>query len=248
MAGFLQAGGRAVVVAIDHPLYTWPVPGLERRSELIEQVVEAGADALIASYGTVRDCRAVFGRARAILKLDVTVVSVREYRPAEWAVAYAVEDAARLGADAVLTLVELGTEGELAALASAARVAAAADRVGLPYVCEILPVASPAFPDPFAPAVIAGATRAAAELGAHVVKTAIPSPPAGIREAVDCGVPVLLAGGEPAADRKAYLAGLAEALSAGAAGVAVGRNVWGGGDPAGTVRRLASLVHTGRLR
>ncbi len=237
MAGFLQAGGRAVVVAIDHPLYTWPVPGLERRSELIEQVVEAGADALIASYGTVRDCRAVFGRARAILKLDVTVVSVREYRPA-----------ARLGADAVLTLVELGTEGELAALASAARVAAAADRVGLPYVCEILPVASPAFPDPFAPAVIAGATRAAAELGAHVVKTAIPSPPAGIREAVDCGVPVLLAGGEPAADRKAYLAGLAEALSAGAAGVAVGRNVWGGGDPAGTVRRLASLVHTGRLR
>ena len=32
-------------------------------------------------------------------------------------------------------------------------------------------------------------------------------------------------------------------MAAGAAGVAVGRNVWGGGDPAGTVRRLVEVVH-----
>ena len=77
----LAADGRAVVVAIDHPLYTWPCPGLESREELIAEVVAAGADALIASYGTVRDCRAAFGTARAILKLDVTVLSVDELPP-----------------------------------------------------------------------------------------------------------------------------------------------------------------------
>lgn len=243
MPGLFARDGRAVVVAIDHPLYTWPCPGLESREELISAVVAAGADALIASYGTVRDCRAAFGAARAILKLDLTVLSVDGYRPADWVVAYAVDDAVRLRADAVLTLIEPGTPGELAELAAAARVAAAADRAGLPYVCEILPAASEAFPEPFAPRAIAGAARAAAELGAHVVKTSIPTPPGAIADAVGCGVPVLLAGGEIAGDRDAYLAGLAEAMAAGAAGVAVGRNVWGGGDPGGTVRRLVEVVH-----
>ncbi len=208
MPGLFARDGRAVVVAIDHPLYTWPCPGLESREELISEVVAAGADALIASYGTVRDCRAAFGTARAILKLDLTVLSVDGYRPADWVVAYAVEDAVRLRADAVLTLIEPGTPGELAELAAAARVAAAADRAGLPYVCEILPATSEAFPDPFAPRAIAGAARAAAELGAHVVKTSIPTPPSAVAEAVGCGVPVLLAGGEIAGDREAYLAGL----------------------------------------
>ena len=108
MPGLFARDGRAVVVAIDHPLYTWPCPGLESREELIAEVVAAGADALIASYGTVRDCRAAFGAARAILKLDLTVLSVDGYRPAEWVVAYAVEDAVRLRADAVLTLIEPG--------------------------------------------------------------------------------------------------------------------------------------------
>jgi len=239
----LAPTGRAVVVAIDHPLYTWPVPGLEHRDELIGAVVAAGADAIIASYGTVRDCRRALGDARVILKLDLTLISVATYRPAPWALAYTLDDAQRLGADGVMTLVEVGTEGELDALQAAGRVAAAADRAGIPYVCEIVPAASAAFPDPFDPALIAGCARAAAELGAHVVKTSIPSPPEAIADAVGCGTPILLAGGEPVADAEAYLAGLARAIGAGAAGVAVGRNVWGSADPAAMVRRLVALVH-----
>jgi DhnA family fructose-bisphosphate aldolase class Ia len=239
----LAADGRAVVVAIDHGLYTWPVAGLERRRELIADVVAAGADAVIAGYGTVRDCRAAFGDARVVLKLDVTVLSVDDYRPAPWAVAYTVDDALRLGADAVMTLIELGTDGEIEALRAAGAVAAAADRAGLAYVCEILPTASPAFPDPFASSAVAGAARTAAELGAHVVKTSIPTPPEAIAEAVACDVPIVLAGGAPADDAETYVAGLGRAVAAGAAGVAVGRNVWGARDPAAMVRRLAAIVH-----
>ena len=47
---------RTVVVAVDHPLYSWPVAGLEDRRGLLETVVSAGADAVIATYGTLRDC------------------------------------------------------------------------------------------------------------------------------------------------------------------------------------------------
>ncbi|MDX6618795.1 MAG: hypothetical protein QOK36_1181, partial [Gaiellales bacterium] len=50
------------------------------------------------------------------------------------------------------------------------------------------------------------------------------------------------AGGDPR-DPARSLADAAEAMRAGAAGVAFGRNVWGAGDPAGMVRDLGRIVH-----
>ena len=62
----LAADGRTVVVAVDHPLYSWPCAGLENRASTIRAVVGAGADAIIAAYGTVRDVPDAFGGAASI--------------------------------------------------------------------------------------------------------------------------------------------------------------------------------------
>ena len=61
----LAADGRGVIVAIDHPLYSWPCRGLEDREALLRAVVGAGADAVIVTYGTLRDCRDALGRCGA---------------------------------------------------------------------------------------------------------------------------------------------------------------------------------------
>jgi fructose-bisphosphate aldolase / 2-amino-3,7-dideoxy-D-threo-hept-6-ulosonate synthase len=242
--GPLAADGRVLIVAIDHPLYSWPCPGLEDRGAILRAVSGAGADAVICSYGTLRDLRDAFGDAAPILKLDLTTLSVGGHHPvSEYALAYRVEDALRLDAAAVLTYVQLGARHELEALRTAARVAARADELGLPYVCEIMPVASDAHPDPSAPATISAAARTAAELGAHVVKTTMPSPPEAMAEVSGCGVPVVLAGGDLEADDGRLLDLVRRALDAGAAGVAHGRNVWGRPDPAAAVRALRALVH-----
>jgi len=147
MSGLLAADGRLLVVAVDHPLYSWPCPGLEDRAALIEAVAVAGADAVIASYGTIRDHRSAFGSSRPILKLDLTTVALGgEYPSTEYVQAWSVEDAQRLGVGGVLTFVQLGASFELEALRTAGRVAAEADRAGLQYVCEIMPVESARFP------------------------------------------------------------------------------------------------------
>ena len=247
LAGSLLAGdGRLLVVAVDHPLYSWPCAGLEDRASLLRTAAEAGADAFIASYGTLRDNRGAFGSAKPILKLDLTTVTVNgSYPVTEYALAYTLEDARRLEAAAVLTLVQLGAPFELEALRSAARVAAAADRAGLPYVCEIMPAGGPQYPDLAAPVAIAAAARTGAELGAHIVKTAMPVPAGAIGDVVGCGAPVILAGGELTADRDALVGAVAEAIAAGAAGVAHGRNVWGSSDPAAAVAALRDVVHPG---
>lgn len=242
--GPLADDGRAVIVAIDHPLYSWPCPGLEDRGALLRTVAAAGADAVICSYGTLRDLRDAFGDAAPILKLDLTTVSVGGHYPvSEYVLAYRVEDALRLGAGAVLTYVQLGAEHELEALRTAAGVAARADELGLPYVCEIMPVEGDTYPDAAAPVAIAAAARTAAELGARVVKTTMPDPPGAMADVAACGVPVVLAGGgfEAADDR--LLAAVRRAMEAGAAGVAHGRNVWGRPDPGAAVKALRAVVH-----
>jgi DhnA family fructose-bisphosphate aldolase class Ia len=231
--GVLADDGRAVIVAIDHPLYAWPCEGLEDRSSVLRAVAAAGADAVICSYGTLRELRDAFGGAAPIMKLDLTTVSVGgDYPESEYVLGYRVEDAVRLGAAAVLTYVQLGTPFELDALRTAAHVAARADELGLPYVCEIT-----------SPDSVAAAARTAAELGAHVVKTTMPSPPEAMAEVAACGAPVVLAGGDFDPDDANLLETVRRALAAGAAGVAHGRNVWGRPDPGAAVAALRELVH-----
>jgi DhnA family fructose-bisphosphate aldolase class Ia len=231
----LAADGRAVIVAVDHPLYSWPCHGLEDREALLRSVVTAGADAVIVTYGTLRDCREALGSAMPILKLDLTTLTLGGYGTTEYVAAWTVDDAVRSGAAAVLTYVQVGTPFELGALQLAGRVAAAADAAGIPYVCEIMPEGD----DPLA---IAACCRSAAELGARVVKTSFPQPASAIAEAVGCGIPVVLAGGDPR-DPARSLADTSAAMTAGAAGVAFGRNAWGAPDPAAIVRDLCGIVH-----
>jgi class I fructose-bisphosphate aldolase/fructose-bisphosphate aldolase/2-amino-3,7-dideoxy-D-threo-hept-6-ulosonate synthase len=241
----LGPDGRVVIVAIDHPMYSWPCPGLEDRGALVGTCIAAGADAFIAAYGTLRDLAPELAGARRILKLDLTTLALRAYPVAEYRLAWTLDDAVRLTVDAVLTYVQIGGPEELTALTSAARVAAAADRAGLPYVCEIMPVESERFPDATDPVAIAAATRTAIEIGSHVVKTTIPTPPEAIAQASGFGVPVVVAGGDPAPPEE-KLAQVHAAVSAGAAGVAVGRNVWGAPRPGDVVASLVEAVHGSR--
>jgi DhnA family fructose-bisphosphate aldolase class Ia len=240
----LFPSARGVIVAIDHPMYMWPTRGLEDRGALINEVVGAGADGIITTYGTLRDFGDLFGSSKRILKLDTKALSVGTYQMGDHVVCWTLDDAANLGADAVLTFVQVGLPDELPALAAAARVASACDRVGLPFLCEIMPIESPSYPDAFDAAAIAACARAAAELGAHAVKTSIPNPPEEIAQAVaGCELPIFLAGGDPQPTEEAFLSQIKAAVDAGASGVAVGRNVWAGSDPAGMVKKLAEIVH-----
>jgi fructose-bisphosphate aldolase / 2-amino-3,7-dideoxy-D-threo-hept-6-ulosonate synthase len=248
-ADFLGADGKAVIVAIDHAMYSWPCAGLENRTAILRQVSAAGADAIIASYGTIRDLRPHFGRAKPILKLDNTSITVgTSYAVTEYLMTWTIDDAKRLGVGTVLTYIQMGAPFELEAIRAAGRLAADCDREGLTYLCEIMPIECERYPDAAAPEAIAAACRAGAEIGGHAIKTTMPNPPAAMPSAVACGVPVILAGGAIAGDRARLMKDVQTAMEHGAAGVAFGRNVWGAPDPALMVRNLVEIVHAPRGR
>jgi DhnA family fructose-bisphosphate aldolase class Ia len=58
-----------------------------------------------------------------------------------------------------------------------------------------------------------------------------------------CPIPVIAAGGEKASSKEGLYSDIENVMRAGAAGVAVGRNVFEADDVAGVTRRISRIVH-----
>lgn len=156
-----------------------------------------------------------------------------------------VEDAVRLGADAVGYTLYVGTPAAEADYAQLHRVRADAQRLGMPLIVWAYPrgsaIAAKGGKDSFY--AVEYAARVAGELGADVVKVNFPHPekrngvPAAYdaefssQQAIDAVVRsanrtlVLVSGGEKAGD-EAMLEKARESMEAGATGLIFGRNVW----------------------
>ncbi|GAA4161790.1 hypothetical protein GCM10022251_41830 [Phytohabitans flavus] len=154
-----------------------------------------------------------------------------------------VEEALRLGADAVSVHVNVGSTTEGQQIADLATVAEACDRWGVPLLAMLYP-RGPQIADGRAPELVAHAAAIAADLGADLVKSALPASAAGIAAVTaSCPVPVLAAGGAPSPGANDVMRHLADAMRAGAGGIAAGRLVFTAADPAVAARRVAALVH-----
>jgi DhnA family fructose-bisphosphate aldolase class Ia len=225
------ADGRVLLVAMDHAGFMGPVPGLDL--ETMRAVVEAGADAIMTTYGTAR--RASF--QADILQQAALVISldIHAHEPEEQ-----VLNALRLGADSVKVLASSGNPAQWTALQ---RYAVVCERWGIPLQAEVIPGGFDQR-DQHTAQNIAMVSRQAAEMGADYVKTLYTGDPESMRKVVEgATVPVIILGGDRAPDEATLLAQVRNAFDAGIAGVAFGRNIWSHSDPAAMTRRLVEVVH-----
>ncbi len=84
------------------------------------------------------------------------------------------------------------------------------------------------------------ASRMAAELGAHIVKTYFCKDFEKIIES--CPVPVVIAGGKKQPEKDALNMAY-DAIQAGAIGVDMGRNVFQSTDPVGMIKAVNAIIH-----
>jgi DhnA family fructose-bisphosphate aldolase class Ia len=228
------ADGRLLLVAMDHAGFLGPAGGLDLPT--MAAVVAAGVDAVMTTYGTARRAAAqpgVLGQAALVLSLDIHATE-----PAEQ-----VENALRLGADSVKVLASSGDRAQWNALQ---RYALVCERWGLPFQAEVIPGGFDQ-PEKHTPQNIASVCRQAAEMGADYVKTLYTGDPESMRRVVEgATVPVVILGGDRASDDETLLRQVGDALGAGVAGVAFGRNIWSHADPAAITTRLVKVVHPSR--
>jgi class I fructose-bisphosphate aldolase len=237
---------RTVIVACDHAGFMGPLKGLEQPGQLIDQLVASGVDAVLTTRGIAQTFRTRIGKLGLILRADggssTASPVMGTLRPL-----FSIEDACRLGADAVICMGMIGFPEEPSSLQNLAGFTAESDQWGIPVIAEML--VKPKEGERATVQEIAFAMRIGVELGADLIKTSYAGPVDAYRTALSsCYRPVVVLGGEKAKDEQEMLQGIADALEAGANGVAIGRNVWQHANPAGICRSLVELVHgSGRI-
>jgi DhnA family fructose-bisphosphate aldolase class Ia len=149
-----------------------------------------------------------------------------------------VEHALRLGATAVSVHVNLASESEPDMLRDLGRVSDQCEFWGVPLLAMMY-VRDGSRESEFDPGKVAHAARVAEELGADLVKVNYPGSVEFLAQVVSAvSIPVIIAGGPKTGSVKDLLQTIADALSAGARGVAIGRNIFEDEQP----ERLSSLV------
>lgn len=150
-------------------------------------------------------------------------------------------NALRMGADAVMVNVGQGVDVEEPTYPHLAETIAYCDSVGLPVCSEPVPGGFDAGPEFKTLDNIARGARIACEIGCDFMKVGYAP---GFERIVDeTFVPLVVLGGAKTDNEKEFLASIKNAMDAGASGVAIGRNVWGGGNTVNMTRALAAIIH-----
>lgn len=237
--------GKTVIVAMDHGVGLPVNPALDDMEGKIRAVIKGGADAILTTYGVALKFESVLKDVGLILRMDgggSTLNSVEENSR----ILYSVEEAVRIGADAMACMGFPGAPYEYDSMKNVADLAAEGRRWGIPLMAEMIPGG-------FGPAVeksvanIVLAARTGCEYGASIIKTTFNGTAEEYKAVIRASYqPVVVLGGEKAKDLHSLFESLEAAMTAGAAGVAIGRNVWKHDDPEAFTRALVDIVHNGK--
>jgi fructose-bisphosphate aldolase, class I len=249
--GLLGQDGRTVIVALDHALASGQVAPLDAPKAMLDKLLPAQPDGLILSYGMLKLLPPDPPMQRW-LTADYYATSTLPGGNADLELQdrlWSADTAKWAGASGLKVLLVFGRnhpEVHLRNVRNIADLVVEAAAVGLPVMVEpVLWGSAISEQDKNDPSLIAHAARVAFELGADLVKVPIPHQPKTLETLTQkLPIPVLLMGG-PATDPAHLFRLIREAMDAGAAGVALGRNVWQYPSPGAMVKALRHLVHDG---
>ncbi len=247
---FNRESGRSFITAFDHGTNLRVPPEAGKPLEVVEKIVAGEPDGVLVSPGMLKQASHLFafrGAPVPVVRADWTILDERMKDLGEqYRVLLTPQDAAALGAEAlVMYLIQGPEEGAMFAdnAQAVAQAAREAHKVGLPLIVEATLWGSH-ISEEKDPDLLAYGCRMAAELGADAVKTEYTGDPETMAEVAEgCPVPVLTLGGAKGASEEAVVEAARGALEGGARGIIFGRNVWQAKDPAKMSALLREAVH-----
>ncbi|HID27360.1 MAG TPA: fructose-bisphosphate aldolase [Methanosarcinales archaeon] len=232
----------SVIIPMDHGISVGPVKGLVNLPKTIDKVADGGANAVLLQKGMVRFGHRGYGLDIGLI-VHMSASTSLGPDPNDKVQVCTVEEAIKLGADAVSVHINVGSETESMQLQKLSKVADSCNFWGMPLLAMMYP-RGPNIKNQHDPELVAHASRVGAELGADIVKTNYTGDPDSFKEVVKgCLVPVVMAGGPKTETDQQFLEMVRGAIDAGARGVAIGRNVFQHEDPTKMTKAIALIVH-----
>lgn len=234
---------KTFIMAMDHGANFNVLPAMKYPGKIIREVAKAGADAFLSTVGMADKFSDDFLGKGIILRIDGGVSFLGDRSKPLQTVATA-EDALRLGADSIITMGFPGSKFENEILSALSRNILEAHKWNIPVTSEALPRGFEGGEDSRTPANIMFACRQSAELGADIIKTEYTGDQESFKELTESVyVPVVILGGSKKVPERQLLQEIKDAMEAGGAGVAMGRNIWGHENPARYAAAIAKLIH-----
>jgi len=241
---FNRQTGRAVIIPMDHGVTVGPIRGIRSVKAMADTVASGGADAAVVHKGAAIFGHRGYGRDLGLI-IHLSASTALGPDPNNKVLVATVEEALKLGADGVSIQVNVGAEDEGHMLFTLGEISRSCQEWGVPLLAMMYPRGR-RIQDEYSEEAVAHAARVGAELGADIVKTSYTGDPDSFSRVVDsCPVPVVIAGGPRVESEGDLLEMVEDAIAAGAAGVAIGRNVFQADDPAAVTRRICAVVHQG---
>jgi fructose-bisphosphate aldolase/2-amino-3,7-dideoxy-D-threo-hept-6-ulosonate synthase len=235
---------RTVIVPMDHGMSVGPIRGLVDMAATVDKVAEGGANAVLGHIGLPLHGHRRHGKDIGLI-MHLSASTSLSPDPNSKVLVTSVEEALKMGADAVSVHINIGAETESEMLQALGATAARCREWGMPLLAMMYPRGRKVDSET-AVENVRIAARAAAELGVDIVKTNYTGSVESFREVTrGCPVPVVVAGGPRMETTQQILEMVHGSIEAGGAGVAMGRNVFQAEDPVKMVRAISMLVHQG---
>lgn len=235
---------RTVIIPLDHGVSIGPVKGLYDVSKTVNLVAEGGANAVLEHKGIIKAGYRGYGRDIGLI-MHLSASTDLGPDPNNKVSVADVEEAIKLGADAVSIHINVGSETEPEQLKVLGTTAKICEDWGMPLLAMMYPRGKK-IRDQYNVDFVKHAARVGAELGADIIKTNYTGSPETFREVVrGCPVPVVMAGGPKTKTDEEFCGMVYDSVQAGGAGIAAGRNVFQHENPTAMVRVLCGIVHEG---
>ncbi len=217
--------GNMLIVAMDHPIAHGPIKEILSIEKILKTVMKQEPEGVILQKGIAAR---FFTPSSQKTALVVKLSSFSPFQHDYDAWLATVDEAVGLGADAVSMGIHVGGEEQSEMIRNLSVVAKNCDTRGMPLLVHAYPVEKLYEREDQKVESIMYAVRTAAELGADIVKTSYTGSVDTFRRVVEaCPVPIGIAGGTKAGTDKSVLKMIQDAITAGAIGIVMGRNLWG---------------------
>jgi len=234
--------GNTVIVPMDHGISMGPIKGLRDMKTAIHNVAEGGANAIVEHKGLVVEGHRRKGKDIGLI-IHLSASTILSPFPNVKTLVCSVEEAIKLGADAVSIHINLGNGQEKEMLNDFGRVSYEARMWGMPLLAMMYPRGEK-IKDEYDVDAVKHAARVGNEMGADLVKVSYTGSVETFKEVVSgCAVPVVIAGGPKMDSDREILEMVRGSIEAGGAGVSIGRNVFQHKDPTRMVRAICAIVH-----
>jgi len=234
---FHPKSGNTVMLAFDHGYIMGSTSGLERLDVTIPPLMD-DVDVLMATRGALRACIPPSFGGAICLRTTYDSSVVKEDMSNGGGFACDIENAIRMNAACMAVQTFIGSEGESRSLELLSRSVDAGLRYGIPTLGVVAVGKDMARDTKF----FLLATRILAETGAQIVKSYYCDDFEKVAAA--CPVPIVIAGGKKLPEADALTMAY-RAISEGAHGVDMGRNIFQSECPIAMTKAIGKVVHEG---